>query len=84
MHILEILSKFANETTKEERFMETKKLIFRKGHNTYMYRGLELVYSPTTNKFIVSPKNSKLHVKPFELERKNVIDVCHYIDLFVL
>lgn len=49
-----------------------------------MYRGLELVYSPTTNKFIVSPKNSKLHVKPFELERKNVIDVCHYIDLFVL
>ena len=64
--------------------METKKLIFRKGHNTYVYRGLELVYSPTTNKFIVSPKNSKLHVKSSGLERKNAIDVCHYIDLFVL
>ena len=79
-----MLSKFANEITKEERFMETKKLIFRKGHNTYIKKRNEMVYSPTTNKFIVSPKNSKLHVKPFELERKNVIDVCHYIDLFVL
>ena len=64
--------------------METKGKIFSIGKNIYSYRGLNLKFCPVSCKFYVSPQNWKMKVKPFELERKNVIDVCHYIDLFVL
>ena len=71
--------------TKKKRFtMETKGKIFSIGKNEYSYRGLNLKFCPISCKFYVSPQNWKMKVKPFELERKNVIDVCHYIDLFVL
>ena len=73
------------ETNKEKRFtMETKGKIFSIGKNEYSYRGLNLKFCPISCKFYVSPQDWKMKVKPFELERKNVIDVCHYIDLFVL
>ena len=64
--------------------METKGKIFSIGKNEYSYRGLNLKFCPISCKFYVSPHDWKMNVKQFELERKNVIDVCHYIDLFVL
>ena len=79
------IEKRKKETNKEKRFtMETKGKIFSIGKNEYSYRGLNLKFCPISCKFYVSPQDWKMKVKPFELERKNVIDVCHYIDLFVL
>lgn len=79
------IEKRKKETNKEKRFtMETKGKIFSIGKNEYSYRGFNLKFCPISCKFYVSPQDWKMKVKPFELERRNVVDVCKYIDLFIL